>query len=96
MLLLSSIRANDHLFGKLRILDEWLFHMKFMKRAFGEFRKFHKMTTSVGFCLSYDPLKPDFFPSEMSFISIRKCIRTLSIPLRILDKVLLHVWSYDF
>ena len=61
MLLLSSIRANDHLFGKLRILDEWLFHMKFMKRAFGEFRKFHKMTTSVGFCLSYDPLKPDFF-----------------------------------
>ena len=32
-----------------------------MKRAFGKFHKFHnyEMTTSVKFCLSYDPLKRD-------------------------------------
>ena len=26
---------------KWRILHSWSFHMKFMKRAFGEFHKFH-------------------------------------------------------
>ena len=33
-----------------------------------------EMTTSVRFCLSYDPLKLDFIALKMSFISIRKCI----------------------
>ena len=32
------------------------------------------MTTSVRFCLSYDPLKLDFIAFKMSCISIRKCI----------------------
>ena len=27
--------------NKLRILHEWPFHMEFIKRAFGEFDKFH-------------------------------------------------------
>ena len=29
------------LINKQRILHSWLFHMKFIKRAFGEFDKFH-------------------------------------------------------
>ena len=32
------------------------------------------MTTSVRFCLSYDPLKLDFIAFKMSFTSKRKCI----------------------
>ena len=32
------------------------------------------MTTSVRFCLSYDPLKYDFIAFKMNIISIRKHI----------------------
>ena len=32
------------------------------------------MTTSVRFCLSYDPLNRDFITFKLNFISIRKCI----------------------
>ena len=43
---------------KERILRKWSFHMKFMKQAFEEFHKIsYEMTTSVRFCLSYDPFK---------------------------------------
>ena len=49
--------------------------MKFMKRrAFGEFDKFHKMTTRVRFCLSCDSLKWDFIAFKLNIISIRKGI----------------------
>ena len=44
--------------------------MKIIKRAFGEFHKFHMKQ----FCLSYDPLKWDFIAFGMNIISIRKCI----------------------
>ena len=48
--------------------------MNFMIQAFGEFHKVHiKMTMSVVFCLSYDPLKWDFITFKLNIISIRKC-----------------------
>ena len=58
----------------------------------------YEMTTSVRFCLSYDPLKMDFTAFKMSFISVRNALltRTLSTTLGLRAKVLLHVWSYDF
>ena len=37
-------KCHDHyneLVNKKRILHSWSFHMKFIKRAFGEFDKFH-------------------------------------------------------
>ena len=34
----------------------------------------YEMTTSVRFCLSYDPLKWDFIAFKMHIISVRKCI----------------------
>ena len=34
----------------------------------------YKMTTSVRFCLSHDPLNLDFIAFKMSIISTRKCI----------------------
>ena len=34
----------------------------------------YEMTTSVRFCISYDPLKLDFIAYKMNIISIRKCI----------------------
>ena len=46
--------------------------MKFMKRAFGEFNKFHMKWPSVRFCLSYDPLNLDFIAFKRKNISIRK------------------------
>ena len=43
--------------------------MKIVKRAFGEFHKFDiKMTTSVRFCLLYDPLKCDFIAFKKNII----------------------------
>ena len=58
----------------------------------------YEMTTSVRFCLSYVPLKWDFFAFKMIIISIRNALltRTLSMTLCLRAKVLLHVWSYDF
>ena len=44
-----------------------------MKRAFGEFHKLH-ITTSVRFCLSYDPLNWDFIAFKLNIISLRKRI----------------------
>ena len=57
-----------------------------------------KMTMSVRFCLSYDPLKWDFIAFKMIFISTGNALltQTLSMALRLRAKVLLHVWSYDF
>ena len=56
------------------------------------------MTTSVRFCLSYDPSKCDFIAFKMNIISIGNALltQTLSMTLRVRAKVLLHVWSYDF
>ena len=34
----------------------------------------YEMTTSVRFCLSYDPLKWDFIAFKMNIISLRKRI----------------------
>ena len=58
----------------------------------------YEMATSVRFCLSYDPVKPDFIAFKMRFISIRNALltRTLSMTLPVRAKVLLHVWSYEF
>ena len=57
----------------------------------------YKMTTSVRFCLSYDPLNGILSPLKWHyFIKKRNFIRTLSMTLRVCAKVLLHVWSNDF
>ena len=37
---LNNNDASEEI-DKQRILHEWSFHMKFIKRAFGEFDKFH-------------------------------------------------------
>ena len=37
------------------------------------------MTTSVRFCLSYDPIKRDFIAFKMDFISIRKHIVDMDV-----------------
>ena len=69
--------------------------MKFMKRAFGEFHKFHMKWPRV---LSYDSLKWYFMAFTVNIISIRNALLTrmfwMTLPLR--AKVLLHMWSYDF
>ena len=65
----------------------------------GDFHKFHmKMTTSVRFCLSYDPLKRNFTALKIQIITMRKRIvdTTLAITLRVRAIVSLHVWLYDF
>ena len=46
--------------------------MKFVKQAFVLYIS-SEMTTSVRFCLSYDPLKRDFISFKMNNISVRKC-----------------------
>ena len=48
------------------ILHEWSLHMKFLKRAFGEFHKFsYEMTSSERIYLSYDSLEWDLSPSPL-------------------------------
>ena len=56
------------------------------------------MTTSVIFCLSYDPLKSDVIAFKLDNISEENALltRKLSMTLLLRAKVLLHVWSYDF
>ena len=56
------------------------------------------MTISVGFYLSYDPLKRNFISIERIFFQYENTLltRMLSITLHVYAKVLLHVWSYDF
>ena len=39
----------------------------------------YEMTTSVTFCLSYNPLKWDFIAFKMNIISIRKCIVDMDV-----------------
>ena len=61
----------------------------------------YEMTTSVRFCLSYAPLKLDFYRLKNGQWAIFQeenalFARRLSITLRVRAKVLLHVWSYDF
>ena len=46
--------------------------MKSVKQDFSGFQKL-EMTTSVRFCLSYDPLKWDFVTFKMNIMSVRKC-----------------------
>ena len=55
----------------------------------------YEMTTSVKFCLLYDPLKLDFIALKLDTISRGKRIvdTELSITLRLCAKVLLYVWS---
>ena len=57
------------------------------------------MTTSIRFCLSYDPLKCDLIAFKMNIISYENkalLTWTLSIKLHVRAKALLHVWSYSF
>ena len=62
-----------------RILHAWSFHMKFMKRAFGEFHKFHiKKAKSVRFCLSYDPLNYILTPM-LNYFSRRKRVVDMNV-----------------
>ena len=39
----------------------------------------YEMTTSVRFCLSYDPLKLDFIAFKMNIISIRKHVVVMDV-----------------
>ena len=59
--------------------------MKFIKRAF-------EMTTSVRFCLSYVPLKWDFFAFKMIIISIRNALLSMTLCLR--AKVLFYTCGH--
>ena len=56
------------------------------------------MTTSVRFCLSYDPLKLDVIALKWTLFQEENALltRTLPMTLRLRAKVLLHVWSYNF
>ena len=59
------------------------------------------MTTSVRFCLSFDPLKWNFIALKMNTISKRKCVVDTDFVndvtcTRVRAKVLLRVWSYNF
>ena len=49
--------------------------MKFIKRAFGEFHKFHMKR----FRLSFDPLKWDFIAFKMNNVSKRKRIVDMDV-----------------
>ena len=70
-----------------------------MKRAFGEFHKFHikrprvsdsvyHMTLSNGIL---SPSKLTLFQQENALLTL-----TLSVTLRVCAKMLLHMWAYDF
>ena len=52
------------------------------------------MTTSVRFCLSYDPFKLDFIAFKVD----RKCMVDMDVAMTLLvpAKVLYNVWLYDF
>ena len=50
-----------------------------LQRAFGEFHNLYEMTTSVRFCLSYDPLKQVSVGFKVNIISIRKRIVDMDI-----------------
>ena len=83
---------------KYRILHEWSFHMKFMKRAFGEFHKIiwndHECKILFivwPFLMGFYRLQKEHFYYENALLT-----RTLSMTLRKRAKVSLHVWSYDF
>ena len=48
---------------------------EFMKRAFDEFHKIsYDMTTSVKFCLSYDPFNLDFIIFKVGVISLENAM----------------------
>ena len=47
-------------------LTRVVIHMKFMKQAFSYIS--YEMTTSLIFCLSYDPLKLDFIAFNINII----------------------------
>ena len=53
----------------------------------------YDMTTSVRFCLSYDPLKWDSIAFNMNIISIRKCIVDTDVvdDVRCTDQSVTHV-----
>ena len=57
----------------------------------------YEMTTSIKFCLSYDPIKCDFVAFKLSIISVSKRLLTqsLSIMLHVHTKMLVQVWSYE-
>ena len=62
-----------------RILHAWSFYMKFMKRAIGEFHKFHiRKAKSVRFCLSYDPLNYILTPM-LNYFSRRKRVVDMDV-----------------
>ena len=54
----------------------------------------YEMTTSVRFCLSYDPLNGILLPSKMSIFPARKRIVDTDIVSDV--TCTLHVWPYDF
>ena len=59
--------------------------MGIIQRKRGSSTSGHEMTTSVRFCLSYDPLEWDFIAFRMHIISIRK---------RIVDTDVVHDVTY--
>ena len=67
----SQATEMDELYKKL---TQMVFHMEFMKLALVTFINLYEKTTSVRFCLSYDPIKWDLIAFRMNIMSIRKCI----------------------
>ena len=60
----------------------------------------YEITTSVRFCLSYDPLKRDFIMFRWNCMSVRTCIINTDIVndvnLQVPKCYYVHMWSYDF
>ena len=56
------------------------------------------MTTSVRFCLSYDPFRLDFIAFKVDNCSTEKCMVDMDVAMTLLvpAKVLYNVWLYDF
>ena len=78
-------------------LHEWSFHMKFMKRAFGEFHKFHMKRPRVKDSVYHMTLETGFYRLQNKHkFNVKNALLTRTLTLRMCAKVLLHVWAYDF
>ena len=73
------------------------FRITFMKRAFSEFHKIsYEMTTSVRFCLSYDPFKLDFIIFKVNIKNSSHVAMDVIMTLHVCAKMLCKMWSRDF
>ena len=89
----STYRLNvQNIYLTHTLLHEWLFHMKFVKRALFSYEKI----TCVELFIMW-PFKVGYYPFKKNIISIGNHIADLDIVTDVTCyKMLLHVCSYDF